>query len=72
MTAAIHILKTVGLYGEVKQNFGPDTPEEVVWKQATEKKLHIYTALRPDLYNRLDRHRGRSRQYFRLFSVYAT
>jgi hypothetical protein len=48
MTAAIHILKTVGLYGEVKQNFGPDTPEEVVWKQATEKKLHIYTALRPD------------------------
>lgn len=48
MTAAIHILKTVGLYGEVKQNFGPDTPEEVVWKQATERKLHIYTALRPD------------------------
>ena len=48
ITAAVHILKTVGLYGEVKQNFGPDTPEEVVWKQATEKKLHIYTALRPD------------------------
>jgi hypothetical protein len=48
ITAAVHILKTVGLYGEVKQNFGPDTPEEVVWKQATEKKLNIYTALRPD------------------------
>ena len=48
ITAAVHILKTVGLYGEVKQDFGPDTPEETIWKQATEKKLHIYTALRPD------------------------
>ena len=39
ITAAVHILKTVGLYGEVKQGFGPDTPEETVWDQATEKKL---------------------------------
>jgi len=48
ITAAVHILKTVGLYGEVKQGFGPDTPEEVIWKQATEQRLHVYTALRPD------------------------
>jgi hypothetical protein len=48
ITAAVHILKTVGLYGEVKQGFGPDTPEEVVWKQTTEKRLQVYTALRPD------------------------
>jgi hypothetical protein len=48
ITAAVHILKTVGLYGELKQDFGPDTPEEAVWKQATEKRLHFYTALRPD------------------------
>jgi hypothetical protein len=48
ITAAVHILKTVGLYGELKQDFGPDTPEEVVWKQTTEKRLHVYTALRPD------------------------
>ena len=36
ITAAVHILKTVGLYGELKQDFGPDTPEETVWRQATE------------------------------------
>jgi hypothetical protein len=48
ITAAVHILKTVGLYGEVKQSFGPDTPEEVIWRQATEQRLRVYTALRPD------------------------
>ena len=48
ITSAVHILKTVGLYGELKQDFGPDTPEEAIWKQATEKRLHVYTALRPD------------------------
>jgi hypothetical protein len=48
MTAAVHILKTVGLYGEVKQDFGPDMPEEAVWKQATKRRLHNYMALRPD------------------------
>ena len=53
ITAAVHILKTVGLYGEVKQNFGPDTPEEAVWKQAVERKLHGYTALRPDSFSDL-------------------
>jgi hypothetical protein len=48
IAAAVHIMKTVGLYGEVKLSFGPDTPEEVIWKQATERRLHVYTALRPD------------------------
>ncbi len=51
ITAAVHILKTVGLYGEVKHDFGPDTPEEAVWKQAVERKLHVYTALRPDSFS---------------------
>jgi len=50
ITAAVHILKTVGLYGEVKQGFGPDTPEETIWKQATERKLQRYMALRPDAF----------------------
>ena len=48
ITAAVHILKTVGIYGELNQRFGPDTPEEAVWRQATEKSLRDYTALRPD------------------------
>jgi hypothetical protein len=48
ITAAVHILKTVGLYGEVKQGFGANTPEEAIWKQATERRFHNYTALRPD------------------------
>ena len=51
ITAAVHILKTVGLYGEVKQDFGPDTPEEAVWKQSVEQRLHVYTALRPDSFS---------------------
>jgi len=41
----------VGLYGEVKQDFGPGTPEEAVWKQAVEQKTHVYTALRPDSFS---------------------
>ena len=48
ITAAVHVLKTVGLYGEVKQDFGPDTPEEAVWKQTKKTKLQRYMALRPD------------------------
>jgi len=48
ITSAVHILKTVGLYGELNQGFGPDTPERAVWDQATKKKHEIYNALRPD------------------------
>ena len=50
ITAAVHILKTVGLYGELKQDFGPDTPEETIWKQASKSKLQQYMALRPDAF----------------------
>jgi hypothetical protein len=39
ITAAVHILKTVGLYGDWQQGSGPTIPEEVIWRQA---------ALRPD------------------------
>jgi DNA-binding CsgD family transcriptional regulator len=48
ITSAVHILKTVGLYGEVKESFGPATPEKAVWDQRAEKELQIYMALRPD------------------------
>jgi hypothetical protein len=48
ITSAVHILKTVGLYGELKQDFGPDTPEEAVWRQTKKTKLQRYMALRPD------------------------
>lgn len=48
ITAAVHVLKTVGLYGEVKDSFGPTTPERAVWDQRAEKELQIYMALRPD------------------------
>jgi DNA-binding CsgD family transcriptional regulator len=48
ITSAVHILKTVGLYGEVKDSFGPTTPEKAVWDQRAEKELQIYMALRPD------------------------
>ncbi len=47
VTSAVHILKTVGLYGEVKGDFGPTTPERLVWDQATKKKHEIYNGLRP-------------------------
>ena len=51
IAAAVHILKTVGLYGEAKQDFGPDTPEEVVWRQAVELKTRNYMAVRPDAFS---------------------
>lgn len=48
IASAVHILKTVGLYGEVKDSFGPETPERAVWDQRAEKEVQIYMALRPD------------------------
>ena len=48
ITSAVHILKTVGLYGEAKGGFGPTSPEKAVWDQRAEKELQIYMALRPD------------------------
>jgi hypothetical protein len=48
ITSAIHILKTVGLYGELNQDFGPTTPERAIWDQETKRKHETYTALRPD------------------------
>ncbi len=48
ITSAVHILKTVGLYGEAKGSFGPTSPEKAVWDQRAEKELQIYMALRPD------------------------
>jgi len=51
ITAAVHILKTVGLYGEVKQDFGPTSPEEAVWKQAVSKRRDFYLAIRPDAFS---------------------
>lgn len=51
ITSAVHILKTVGLYGEVKQDFGPTFPEEAVWKQAVSKRRDTYLAIRPDAFS---------------------
>jgi hypothetical protein len=51
ITAAVHILKTVGLYGEVKQGFGPDTPEEAIWKRTVEQETRNCMALRPDAFS---------------------
>jgi DNA-binding CsgD family transcriptional regulator len=51
ITSAVHILKTVGLYGEVKQDFGPTSPEEAVWKQAVSKRRDSYLAIRPDAFS---------------------
>lgn len=48
ITSAVHILKTVGLYGEVKDSFGPTTPERAIWDERAEEELKIYMALRPD------------------------
>jgi hypothetical protein len=48
ITAAVHILKTVGLYGDWQHGDGPTTPEEAVWRQAVERRQQNYTALRPD------------------------
>jgi DNA-binding CsgD family transcriptional regulator len=50
VTSAVHILKTVGLYGEVKGDFGPTTPEKIVWDQAVRMKQERYNVLRPDSY----------------------
>jgi DNA-binding CsgD family transcriptional regulator len=51
ITSAVHILKTVGLYGEVKQDFWPTSPEEAVWKQAVNKRRDSYLAIRPDAFS---------------------
>jgi hypothetical protein len=51
ITSAVHILKTVGLYGEVNQSFGPTTPEEAVWDQAVSKRRDSYLAIRPDAFS---------------------
>ena len=51
ITAAVHILKTVGLYGEVHQDFGPTSPEEAVWEQAVSNRHDAYLAVRPDAFS---------------------
>jgi hypothetical protein len=51
ITAAVHILKTVGIYGDLNQAFGPDTPEGAVWEQTKKKKHEVYAALRPDSFS---------------------
>ena len=48
VTSAVHILKTVGLYGEVKGDFGPTAPEKIVWDRTVDMKHERYRALRPD------------------------
>jgi hypothetical protein len=51
ITVAVHILKTVGLYGDWQQGAGPTTPEEAVWRQAVDRRQQDYTALRPDSFS---------------------
>jgi DNA-binding CsgD family transcriptional regulator len=50
IAAAVHILKTVGLYD--KEGKGsidlPKTPEEAVWAQVTEDKTNLFKGSRPD------------------------
>jgi DNA-binding CsgD family transcriptional regulator len=50
MAAAVHILKTVGLYDkEGKSSVTlPKTPEEAVWAQVVEEKTNYYKGSRPD------------------------
>jgi DNA-binding CsgD family transcriptional regulator/glutaredoxin len=50
ITAAVHILKTVGLYDkEGKSSVTlPKTPEEAVWAQVVEDKTNYYKGSRPD------------------------
>jgi hypothetical protein len=50
ITAAVHILKTVGLYDkEGKDSITlPKTPEEAVWAQVLEDKTNLYKGSRPD------------------------
>ena len=50
ITAAVHILKTVGLYdteGKASMDL-PKTPEEAVWAQLWDKKTNLFRASRPD------------------------
>jgi hypothetical protein len=50
ITAAVHILKTVGLYdteGKASMDL-PKTPEEAVWAQLWDKKTNVYRGSRPD------------------------
>jgi DNA-binding CsgD family transcriptional regulator/glutaredoxin len=50
ITAAVHILKTVGLYDkEGKSSVAlPKTPEEAVWAQVVKEKTKLYRGVRPD------------------------
>lgn len=50
ITAAVHILKTVGLYDkEGKSSVTlPKTPEEALWAQVVEDKTNYYKGSRPD------------------------
>ena len=50
ITAAVHILKTVGLYdGEWKSDLNlPKTPEEAAFAQLVEDKTNFYKGSRPD------------------------
>jgi len=43
--------KNAFFIAELNKGFGPDTPEEAVWRQATERCLHNYMALRPDAFS---------------------
>ena len=51
ITAAVHILKTVGLYGEAKESFGPTSPEGAVWEQVVREGYESYLAVRPDAFS---------------------
>jgi hypothetical protein len=50
ITAAVHILKTVGLYDKEGRNSValPKTPEEAVWVQMVKEKTKLYRGVRPD------------------------
>jgi len=50
ITAAVHILKTVGLYdGEWKNSIDlPKTPEEALWIQTVQGNTNVYRGVRPD------------------------
>lgn len=52
ITAAVHILKTVGLYDKEGKNSValPKTPEEAVWAQIVENNTKIYRGVRPDAF----------------------
>lgn len=50
ISAAVHILKTIGLYDkEGKESITlPTTPEEALWGRMLEEKTKFYTGSRPD------------------------